>query len=377
MKPIEDELREGFAEHEHIHDTAWSGDTDGNAWDDATIDQDYRVADIPRVPSLGILLIVVPLFLFTLVMQGFYLREQAGTSETAIRNSALIDQISHARSDFEEQAAGWNGLVDSHQANVKKLQSEKAQLEAETQSLTIQRTKLVPDLATQTEQLDAARISLEDIRRRLQQTKAELDLTNVSKAKAEEEAMKANAALKAAETARDLIEQERDQLMVEVAGENEKLKQQLTATKKDLNNAESTLQKAQVELDLAVAGKAKLEDAIVSVNADHKAAETARDFMKRERDKLTIELAAQNETLKQQAAKIELNREQEKTLAANSARLAAIDEELKSKENVLSALSKEVQRLTLKRDQLSAEIKQMEDAENAPEQPPRDESDKE
>jgi chromosome segregation ATPase len=326
------------------------------------------IESLPRIPSMKVLFILIPVFCFTLVLQGVDLREQANVKENSIRNVAMIEQINHVKNDFELQASGWDSLVDANKANVTKLQAAKSQLEAQIEPLTSQHAALVSDVALEKQQLETARKNLTDVRSQLQKSQAEFDLAVVGKTEVETATVRANTDLKAAETARDLMKQESDNQQIDLAA----IKQQVESARTSLKDTRSQFQKTQAELDLAVVSKTGVDAATVAANASLKTAETARDFMEQESAQQQIKLAAQEETLKQQAAKIDAGREQVQALTVKMTRLATIDDELKTKESIASALIKEVQRLTLRKNELDAEIKELEEKAKSLKQPAAD-----
>jgi chromosome segregation ATPase len=132
--------------------------------------------------------------------------------------------------------------------------------------------------------------------------------------------------------------------------------QQLDSMLAQLKDARLKLKTAEGEFDVLSVRKASTEKLIIEADTKLVTAQTARDAMLKDRDRLTTELAAQKETQRLQTEKIEENQRQIRGLELKMSQLANLDLEIKTKENISADLKKDVLRLTARQTELKTEI---------------------
>ena len=343
-----------------------------------------------NVPSGWILLLLVPLFVGAIYIQGFEFVNRQSSREAKIENDASIREFSNARNAFDEQAAGWQKLSAARKSQI---------VESEV-TLTELESKVKVQSANEREQRaksEEFRLLLESLNSNLVERRSELSevqaetQTTKSRSRAIEGAIadlqKTYVARKAE---KEETQAELTRLIDEVAANSVKLRQQLDtiqaneATLGELARAKIELagiaqEKMTVEKILATltpevqrlstkrsAVSAEIEvlqkqldqfseDAIADLKKTYTGLKDETEKLRVESTKLANEIAANSVKSRQQQEFIKSNGSVTAELTSAKAELAGIAQQKQTVEKILEAVNPEVQRLSAKRNDLLTE----------------------
>ncbi len=343
-----------------------------------------------NVPSAWILLLLVPLFVGAIYIQGFEFVNRQSSREAKIEKDASIREFSNARSAFDEQAAGWQKLGAARKSQIAELEVTLTELESKVkvqsviereQSAKAEEGRLL--LESLTKELEARRSDLNEVQAESQTTK--------SRSRAVEGAIAdLQKTYVARRVERDETQAVLNRLTDEVASNTVKLKQQLDSiqanetTLDGLARAKNELagiaqEKTTVEKILATltpevqrltSKRSEVIAAIESLQkqsdqfsevaiADFKKTYTAlkaeTEQLQSESTKLSSEITANLAKYKQQQEFLKTNGTVVAELASAKAELAGIAQQKQTVEKILETVNPEVQRLSVKRNELLAE----------------------
>ena len=343
-----------------------------------------------NVPSGWMLLLLVPLFVSAIYVQGFEFVNRQSSREAKIENDASIREFSNARNAFDEQAAGWQKLTASRKSQIAELEMTLTELESKVkvqsaiereQSAKAEEVRLL--LESLTKELVARRSDLSEVQAESQTTKsrsraiegaiADLQKTYVSR-KAE----------------RDETQAEVNRLTNEFASNTVKLKQQLDSIQANettldglaraktelagiaqekmtfekilatLTTEVQRLTSKRIEVLAAIEVLQKQSDqfsevAIAELKKTYNSLKVEIEQLQSEATKLSGDIAANSAKYKQQQEFLKTNGAVVAELTSAKAELAGIALQKQTVEKILEVINPEVQRLSAKRTDLLAE----------------------
>jgi len=343
-----------------------------------------------NVPSGWMLLLLVPLFVSAIYVQGFEFVNRQSSREAKIENDASIREFSNARNAFDEQAAGWQKLTASRKSQIAELEMTLTELESKVkvqsaiereQSAKAEEVRLL--LESLTKELVARRSDLSEVQAESQTTKsrsraiegaiADLQKTYVSR-KAE----------------RDETQAEVNRLTNEFASNTVKLKQQLDSIQANettldglaraktelagiaqekmtfekilatLTTEVQRLTSKRIEVLAAIEVLQKQSDqfsevAIAELKKTYNSLKVEIEQLQSEATKLSGDIAANSAKYKQQQEFLKTNGAVVAELTSAKAELAGIALQKQTVEKILEVINPEVQRLSAKRTDLLTE----------------------
>ena len=343
-----------------------------------------------NVPSAWVLLLLVPLFIGAIGIQGFEFVNRQSSREAKIENDASIREFSNARNAFDEQAAGWQKLGAARKSQIAELEVTLIELESKVK---VQSASEREQLAKSEEVkllLESLNTDLVERRSELSEVQAETQTTK-ARSRAIEGAMadlqKTYVARKAE---KEDTQAELTRLIDQVASNSVKLKQQLDtiqaneATLGELSRTKIELagiaqEKMTVEKILATLTpevqrlstkrsevSAEIETlqkqsnqfseaAIADLKKTYTDLKDETEKLQVESTKLASEIAANSVKFRQQQEFIKANGSVTAELTSAKAELAGIAQQKQTVEKILEAVNPEVQRLSAKRNDLLAE----------------------
>lgn len=342
------------------------------------------------VPSAWILLLLVPLFVGAIYIQGIEFVNRQSSREVKIENDASIREFSKARNAFDEQAAGWQKLSAARKTEISQLEVAIIELEAKVKvhsaSEGEQRAKseeVKQTLESLNADLVKRRSELSELQAEIQTTKArsraiesavaDLQKTYVSK-KAEKEEMQAELTRLIDEVAVNSVKlkQQLDSIRVNEAtsGELAKVKIEMAGIAQEKMTAEKILTNLTPDVQRLSAKRSELvdaiavlqqqsiqfsEDAIAELKKSYTTIKTETEQLKSDSTKLVNEIAVNSNKLRQQQEFIETNASVAAELTSAKEELAGIAQQKQTAAKILEAITPEVQRLSAKRSDLLAE----------------------
>lgn len=343
-----------------------------------------------NVPSAWILLLLVPLFVGAIYIQGFEFVNRQSSREAKIENDVSKREFSNARNAFDEQAAAWQKLGAARKSQITELEVTFTELES----------KVKVQSASEREQRaksEEVKLLLESLNTDLMERRSELNgvqaenQTLNARSRAIEVAMadmqKAYVARKAE---RDETQAELTRLIDEVASNSVKLKQQTDAIQA---NEATSGELARAKVELAGIAQEKMtaekilatltpelqrlsskrsevlaeievlqkqsdqfsEVAIADLKKTYTALKSETEQLQSESTKLANDIAANSTRYRQQQEFLKTNGTVVAELTNAKAELAGIAQQKQTVEKILEAVNPEVQRLSAKRNELLAE----------------------
>ena len=127
-----------------------------------------RSSHLGVIPSAWILLVLVPMFIGTIVVQGYVLSQRLDYREVEIESKSSLQKLANAKNSFNEQSAEWLKILEARKSQTTSLESAIVELESKVKALSakelVQRSK--------SEESKSALISLDE---KLAERRAELD----------------------------------------------------------------------------------------------------------------------------------------------------------------------------------------------------------
>jgi predicted nucleic acid-binding Zn-ribbon protein len=139
-----------------------------------------------------------------------------------------------------------------------------------------------------------------------------------------------------------------------------KVQEQLEMLESEIATAHGKLTQAKEEFERVSVRKTDLDVAYTKSDIEMTKQKTAQMTLQAEYDRLSKELATQQEVQKTQAGTITVNQNVIRDLESKKTELAGLNQEIKTSEVIATALKKEVQRLETRRTELDEEIRRKE-----------------
>ena len=343
-----------------------------------------------NVPSAWILLLLVPLFVGAIYIQGFEFVNRQSSREAKIENDASIREFSNARNAFDEQAAGWQKLGAARKSQIAELEVTLTELESKVK----QQSANEHEQSAKSEEwrllLDSLNKNLMERRSELNEVQAETQTLRARSRAVESATADMQKAYVARKAEKDETQAELTRLIDEVASNSVKLKQQTDAIQA---NEATSVDLARAKVELAGIAQEKMtvekilatltpelqrlsskrsevlaeievlqkqsdqfsEDAIADLKKTYTALKSETEQLQSESTKLANEIAANSTRYRQQQEFLKTNGTVVAELTNAKAELAGIAQQKQTVEKILEAINPEVQRLSAKRNELLAE----------------------